>query len=85
MSRTYRFVRRDAGVQGIAEVTLRCATDADALLVGGRLGRRVEVWDGERRIGVVGADAPEDESADPAGRRSFNPLSPDAWRGVRRP
>jgi hypothetical protein len=94
MSRTYRFVRVDADEPATAEVTLRCPNDDDALLIAGRLGRRVEVWQGERRVGVVvGGEetGPVDLTPEtPAGApppeapRAFNPFRPEAWRRVRR-
>jgi hypothetical protein len=91
MSRTYRFLRVDAGAEAASEVTLRCPTDEDALLVAERIGQRVEVWQDERRVGVVVGEvetaaaelAPQGHRPS-ASRRAFNPFLPDAWRRVRR-
>jgi hypothetical protein len=69
MSRIFRFIRRDDGAQAEVDVSLRCAHAADALLVAASLGGSVEVWDGARRIGVVGgepAGPPPTEAAPPA-------------------
>ena len=72
MSRFFRFVRFDEGRQPLAELSLRCLDAADALLVGGRLGWRVEVWDGARALGVVGEGA-----VDEAGCHPTNALNPN--------
>lgn len=57
LSRYFRFVRFDEALQPLEELRLRCLDAADALLIGGRLGWRVEVWDGARPLGVVGEGA----------------------------
>lgn len=64
MSRSFRFVRFDEGRQPLADLNLHCLDAADALVVGARLGWRVEVWDGGRAVGVVGEGALE-ASPDP--------------------
>jgi hypothetical protein len=57
LSRSFRFVRFDKALQPLAELNLRCLDATDALLLGGRIGWRVEVWDGVRALGVVGEGA----------------------------
>ena len=95
MSRNFRFIRRADPAQSDLDMSLRCAHAADALLVATSLGGSVEVWDGERRVGVVGGEAggppPPLEPAAPAsgvesppeGERVFNPFRPAAWRRLR--
>lgn len=82
--RSYRFARFDAGHQLLGEVSLDCLNDEDALLVGGRLGWRVEVWDHRRPVGVTGegaAAAPEMSPEPPAhAAPAFNPFRRGAWR-----
>ncbi|HTX49426.1 MAG TPA: hypothetical protein VME40_08555 [Caulobacteraceae bacterium] len=82
--RSYRFARFDAGQRLLGEVSLDCLNDQDALLVGGRLGWRVEVWDHGRPVGVAGEGAAEAPEMSPAAPRpeptAFNPFSRRAWR-----
>jgi hypothetical protein len=83
LSRSFKFVRLDEALQPLAELDLRCLDAADALLVGGHLGWRVEVWDGARSLGVVGEGAlnsPPGFARDPASRNEacLRPDSPDA-------
>ena len=84
MSRSFTFVRFDEALQPLAELNLHCLDAADALLVGGRLGWRVEVWDGARALGVVGEGAveltPGLSARNPANRNeaSLDPASPTA-------
>ena len=59
MSRSFKFIRFDEALQPLAELNLHCLDAADALLLGGRLGWRVEVWDDARALGVVGEGARE--------------------------
>src|SRR5579864_6660200 len=68
MSRTFRFIRHYDGTQSELDVSLRCTHAADALLVAASLGGSVEVWDGERRLGIVGGEpaAPPAPPAKPA-------------------
>ena len=95
MSRNFRFIRRADPAQPDLDMSLRCAHAADALLVATSLGGSVEVWDGERRVGVVGGDgagpppplepaAPVlDEEDVPEAERVFDPFRPAAWRRLR--
>lgn len=97
MSRNFRFIRRADPAQPDLDMSLRCAHAADALLVATSLGGSVEVWDGERRVGVVGGEAggppPPLEPAPAQGagpgdelqeaERVFNPFRPAAWRRLR--
>jgi hypothetical protein len=84
LSRSFKFVRFDAALQPLADLNLRCLDASDALLVGGRLGWRVEVWDGVRALGVVGEGALDSTSAfaacNPANRNEavLEPGSPAA-------
>src|ERR1700683_1588791 len=60
--RSYRFARFDAERRLLDEVSVHCLNDEDALMVGSRMGWRVEVWDHHRPVGVTGegaAEAPE--------------------------
>jgi hypothetical protein len=85
--RSYRFARFDAERRLVDEVSVHCLNDEDALLVGGRLGWRVEVWDHRRPVGVAGPGATE-APPEPAPARpepsAYNPFSRRAWR-KRRP
>ena len=94
MSRNFRFIRRADPTQSDLDMSLRCAHAADALLVATSLGGSVEVWDGERRVGVVGGDgagpppplepaAPSPFDDVPEAERVFNPFRPAAWRRLR--
>ena len=87
MSRSFKFVRFDEALQPLAELSLHCIDAADALLLGGRLGWRVEVWDGARPLGVVGEGALEPTGSlsgsaarDPVNRNEadLNPAGPVA-------
>jgi hypothetical protein len=85
--RSYRFARFDAERRLVGEVSLDCLNDEDALLVGGRLGWRVEVWDHRRPVGVAGEGAAEAPRMSPEPPRpvapepgAFNPFSRRAWR-----
>ena len=53
MSREYRFQRLNADMEPVEEIVLRCIDDEDALILAGRLGRRIEVYEGDRRLTVV--------------------------------
>ena len=82
--RSYRFARFDTERQRLDEVSVQCLNDDDALLVGARLGWRVEVWDHHRPVGVTGEGAGEapDMSPQPPTHEptAFNPFSRRAWR-----
>jgi hypothetical protein len=83
LSRSFRFVRFDEALQPLAELNLHCLNAADALLLGGRLGWRVEVWDDARALGVVGEGArepPPEFVRSPANRNeaALDPASPVA-------
>jgi hypothetical protein len=82
--RSYRFARYDAERRLLDEVAVQCLNDEDALMVGGRLGWRVEVWDHHRPVGVTGEGAAEapDMSPEPSTPEptAFNPFSRRAWR-----
>ena len=75
MSRSFKFVRFDEALQPLAALNLHCLDAADALLVGGRLGWRVEVWDGAQALGVVGEGALE-PTLDFAARNPANEVDP---------
>ena len=57
MSRNFRFIRRADAAEPDLDMSLVCAHAADALLVATSLGGSVEVWDGARRVGIVGGEA----------------------------
>ena len=78
MSRTFKFIRFDEGRQPLAELSLHCLDDADALLIGARLGWRVEIWDGSRVLGVVGEGAVSPSDLDPANASNPNEAPLDA-------
>jgi hypothetical protein len=85
--RSYQFARFDAERRLVDEVALDCLNDEDALLVGGRLGWRVEVWDHGRPVGVAGEGAAETPEISPEPLRrtapeptAYNPFSRRAWR-----
>jgi hypothetical protein len=75
----------DGDQQPVETLELICPGDADAMLLAGRIGSCVEVWEGERRLGLVAK--PPDAPANPApdAPRAFNPFRPAAWRRLRRP
>jgi hypothetical protein len=60
MSREYRFLHRGADGGLLAETELICLDDEGALLLADRmaLGGAIEVWDGERLVGVAPTVAP---------------------------
>jgi hypothetical protein len=72
LSRPFKFVRFDEALQPLAELNLRCLDVSDALLVGGRLGWRVEVWDGVQSLGVVGEGALANAPGPEQSTASFN-------------
>jgi len=77
--RSYRFARFDAELRRLGEVSLNCLNDDDAMLVGGRLGWRVEVWEHGRPVGVAGQGAAV--IPPPAFQpTAFNPFSRRVWR-----
>jgi hypothetical protein len=92
--RSYRFARFDAERRFLDEVSVHCLNDEDALLVGGRMGWRVEVWDHHRPVGVTGEGAaeapdmspepttPEPSTPEPSAPEptAFNPFSRRSWR-----
>jgi hypothetical protein len=78
-------VRLDAARRPIDTLELICPGDADAMLLAGRVGPCVEVWEGERRLGLVGEPADAQPNPEPDEPRAFNPFRPAAWRRLRRP
>ena len=88
MNRDYRFARIDDGAPATAEMTLVCASDADALALGAALGGLVEVWDGARRVGLAGLGVPKPANAEAAPcddtSRAFNPFRSGDWRRLNR-
>ena len=78
MSRSFKFVRFDEALQPLAELNLHCLDADDALVVAGRLGWRVEVWDGARALGVVGEGAAESTPGLEASPSNRNEAAPDS-------
>jgi hypothetical protein len=86
MNEEYRFRLRDVASQAVRDMTMVCLDDEAALLLAERfaLGHDVEVWEGERFLGLVpsaGAPAPPGKIAEPAAPpRRFKPFWHGAWR-----
>jgi hypothetical protein len=86
MNEEYRFRLRDVASQAVRDMTMVCLDDEAALLLAERfaLGHDVEVWEGERFLGLVpsaGAPAPPAKIAEPAAPpRRFKPFWHGAWR-----
>lgn len=87
MNDEYRFRLRDVASQAVRDMTMICLDDEAALLLAERfaLGHDVEVWEGERFLGLVpsaGAPAPPPKIADPTvpPPRRFKAFWHGAWR-----
>jgi len=89
MSREYRFLRLNADMEPVEEMSLFCLDDNDALTIAGRIGRRIDVWQGDQHISMVLSDVKEAEAAPaapvvveaaaPAEPKPFNPFRAGVW------
>jgi len=81
MSREYRFLRLNADMEPVEEMSLYCLDDSDALMIAGRLGRRIDVWQGDQHLSMVLSDVQEAQAApapEPVAEIAAEPLAPMA-------
>jgi hypothetical protein len=91
MSREYRFLRLNADMEPVEEISLFCLDDKDALTIAGRMGRRIDVWQGDQHISMVLSDASEPPAREPVAAaeppaiepKPFNPFRDGVWGRAR--